>query len=528
MKHRVRECLQKQWRVGWLLAGAVAACGGRDGDFDAHLAGEGRAVGLERALVLADDPLSRVMVLTSSGPDQLTTTPLPVGQRIAHMQPDVTGHGLFVLSSGVQPRRRADDELPSLTWLDTRDAPVVTARYELAEPFSDLTLDPEGRWVVLSGADETFVTNPNQLVLIDLDDPDAVPFTKTIRSFGAAPDRFRFTQALDVPGGPRRFLIVETRQDVTLVDLEDLTRPEITIGLPQTPSGANGRSLGVVVHPGIETEPEDARLAIRLENDPNLVLIDFTPAADAASGFNLTLNLVDVGAPPAELEFVSTDGGLRLAALVPGQREATLVEPTTTRVERVALPAAFDRLRRVTEGAVTGTEGDVALLWSPNSSMVAFWSLGRTSDRAFRSVDVLNLDARVLEVLDVPGDALGHKKLLSAQDSRFFVLDLQSRQSFPMLSRRDLALTVAPDGQRAWAFAPGDQSFAQIDLGTLEPKSLRIDHPIHGLFDVAASENQRTLIALHASGAQGVTLLDARAPDTAETRFIPGVLLGGL
>lgn len=508
--------------------GLVLACGGRDAELDVAF-DDAPAIGLNRAVALPDNPLSRVVVLQSSSPRELSRTALPVGQNIVRLQPDVSGDGLLVLSSGVQPRQNPEDELPSLTLLDTREEPRVTARYELGEPFSALTLDPEGRWVVLSGADENFVTNPNQLLLIDLTDPNFEPLTKTIRSFGAAPERFRFTEALDVPGGPRRFLIVETRQDVTLVDLDDPSRPEITIGLPQTPSGAPGRSVQVVVHPGLETEEEDALLAIRLENDPNIVLVNFT-ATEGGGDFNLTLNLVDVGSAPAALEFVSTDGGLRLAALVPGRREASLVQPATTTVDRVALPAAFDRLRRVTDGALpNATDGDVALLWSATSNMVAFWSLGRTDDRAFRSVDVLNLDARVLDVLDVPGDALGHRKLLRAENARFFVLDLERRQSFPMLSRGDLSLTVAPDGLRAWAFSAGSSRFAKVDLETLQPTNLEIDHPIHQIFDISAGTNgERTLVAVHGAGARGATLLDARDPDTATTRFYPGLLLGEL
>jgi hypothetical protein len=195
----------------------------------------------------------------------------------------------------------------------------------------------------------------------------------------------------------------------------------------------------------------------------------------------------------------------------------------------VALPAAFDHLRRVQGGSLGADAGDVALLWSPSSNMVAFWSLGRTDDRAFRSVDVLNLDARVLSVLDVPGDTLGQRKLLSAEGSRFFVLDLERRQSFPMLSRGDLSLTVAPDGLRAWAYAPGSTRFAKIDLSSLEPTSLELDHPINQIFDIAAGTGGgRTLLALHASGARGATLLNALDPDTATTHFVPGLLLGGL
>ncbi len=500
------------------------ACGGRDAQTELALSDDA-ALGLRHAVVLGDDPLQRVLVLQSDGLGELRTHELPVGRHRVSMVPDVTGERVLALAQGVQPRLRDDDELPSLTLIETRDEPHVAARYELSNPFSTLTQDPEGKWVVLSGAQETLVNNPNQLVLIDLSDPAFEPFTKTIRSFGSAPERFQFTAPLNVPGGPTRFLIVQTRQDVTLVDLEDLERPEITVGLPRTASGAAGRPLDVMVHPGT-AGATDARLAIRMEDDPNVVLMSFTPTAGGSQPFNLTPNLVDVGAPPSALDFVTTDGGLRLAALVPGRVAAALVDPDTTRVEQLTLPRVFDRLRKV---AASGSNlADVALLWSQSQSSVAVWSLGRTEDQAFRSIDLLTLDAQVNQVLDVPGDALGRRKLLQAPDSRFFVLDLERRQSFPMLSTGSLTLRVADDGLRAWAFQPGSQRLAQIDLSTLAPTSLFIEQPIVQVFDMASSnDDARTLVALHGGRVGAVTLLDAREPDTARTQFYPSLLLGG-
>ncbi len=508
------------------LALCAAACGGRSEQLDLTFSDTG-ALGLRHAVVLGDDPLQRVVVVQTDGQGALRTSELPVGQNRASMLADVSGERLLVLSSGIQPRLEADDEQPSLTLIDTQGEPAVQARYELSAPFSGLTQDPQGKWVVLSGASGNLVTNPNQLVLIDLEDPNYEPFTKTIRSFGAAPERFQFTDELDVPGGPRRFLIVETSQDVTLVDLENLERPEITVGLPRTPSGAAGKPLEVVVHAGTDLEENDARLAIRLQNDPNLGLVDFTPTEGGPAAFNLTLNLVDVGSPPSALDFVATDGGVRLAALVPGRLEAALVHPATTRVERLTLPRAFDRLRKVGSTRVA-VPADVALLWSQNQNSVAVWSLGRTDDQAFRSIDLLNLDSQVNQVFDVPGDTLGRRKLLQAPDSRFFVLDLERRQSFPMLSNGALSLTVADDGLRAWAFQAGSPRLAKIDLGTLEPTSLTIERPINHLFDIASTgDDARTLLALHTGGPRAVTLLNALEPDTAETRFYPGLLLGG-
>lgn len=514
-------------RIGLAAIAAAVACGGRDDTLDAPFEAS-EAVGLERAVAIGDGERNRVVLLTSPSPRELAVTALPVGENRLAMVPSVDGDGLLVLSSGERPRRNADDELPSLTLIDASAEPSIAARYPLPDAFSTLTLDPTGRWVVLSGAGDNFVSNPNQLVLVDLSDPDFEPITKTIRSFGAAPERFQFTEPLDVPGGEeRRFLIVESRQDITLVDLGDLDRPEITVPLPLTPSGAPGRPLQVVAHAGEPDVAEDAQIAIRLDNDPNLVLVNFIPSDNAALAFNLTLNLVDVGGPPAAVDFVTTDSGLRLAAVVPARTQANLVHPLTTGVERVALPARFDRFRRVTEGALADEPGDVALLWSQSTSMVGFWSLGRTSGQAFRSVDTVNLETNVSQLFDVPGSALGHRKLLQSPDNRFFVLDLRSRQSFPMFaSGRNLSLRVAPDGLRAWAFAAGSPLLAKVDLQSLEPTSLEIERGIRQLFDIETlGGDGRALIALHDGGGRGATLLDAENPDTADSRFFPGLLL---
>jgi len=153
--------------VGLLGLCLAAGCGGRDDDFDTLLeVSEG--VGLNRAVALGDREQNRVVLLTSESPRELAVTALPVGENRLAMLPSVDGDQLLVLSGGVRPRRNADDELPSLTLIDASAEPRIQARYALPDAFSTLTLDPTGHWVVLSGAGDNFVSNPNQLVLVDL------------------------------------------------------------------------------------------------------------------------------------------------------------------------------------------------------------------------------------------------------------------------------------------------------------------------------------------------------------------------
>src|SRR5262245_24049473 len=101
-----------------LVALCALACGGRSDRYDAGIE-ETDALGLRHALVLGDEPLQRVIVAQTDAAEGLYTHALPVGQHRVSMVPDVTGERVLVLSAGIQPRRQVDDELPSLTLIDT-------------------------------------------------------------------------------------------------------------------------------------------------------------------------------------------------------------------------------------------------------------------------------------------------------------------------------------------------------------------------------------------------------------------------
>jgi hypothetical protein len=97
-------------------------------------------------------------------------------------------------------------------------------------------------------------------------------------------------------------------------------------------------------------------------------------------------------------------------------------------------------------------------------------------------------------------------------------------------------LSVAPDGERAWALRPGTAQFASIRLSDLHPTSVEVERDVLAVFDILRSDGAgRSAIALHATDAAtdghaglGATVLDALDPDTAESRFFAGLMLGGL
>jgi hypothetical protein len=527
--------MNKSWKIS-CLGLVVLACGGRPDAWDASGELPVTSVGLSGSVAVLDEPLERVLFLTSPAAQELSVTDAQVGKNVVSATPSGDRQTLFVLSRGVQPRRNPGDERPSLTVLDGGISPKVRSRYTLTDPLQGLALDPQGKWAVVYDAGG-IVVNPNELIFVDLES-DADPVSKTIRSFGGRPQRLTFTGLLSVPNGEaRRFLIVETDRDVTLIDLSDLARDEVTIQLPKTGSGASGKPAQVDFHEGDPLNPNDTRIAIRLEGDSNVLLVGLGPVGPGSEDkpFLATLNEADVGGVPGSIAFVRTEGDvLKLAALVPTLRSAALVDPATTVVDSLALPMAFSHITRITDDVdVKPASSDVALLWSEQADGVAFWRLGRTTDQLFRSVEALDIGISVGSVKAVPPEGLSHLKILENPGaSEFYVLDLNERQSFPMLTDAPgFEVAVAPDGLRAWALDPGTPKVASIRLDDLHPTSVELERDVVAVYDVERADGSgRSAIALHAirENALGATVLDATAPDTAKTRFYGGLLLGGL
>jgi hypothetical protein len=530
--------------VLFLSAGilALAACGDRPDAYDAPVV-RVQSFGLESQVALVDDGAHRVMLLTPHDGQELDRASVGVGKGILRAEASSDGKRLFVLSSGDLVRKKDHDEKPSLTVIENG----FGRRFALESPHSGFAIDPLGRWVALfaqPGAPATgasFVENPNEIVVVDLTAPAEQAVTpRTIRSFGARPQRVSFTPTLNLPGGARRLLCVETDQDIALLDLDHLRdtpqRPEITVRLTSGASAVINGPAGVVFDDGDGAQNDDSRIGVRLDGSPNVVTLTLAPQIDGAKSddpamvpndFRALVNLTDVGGVPSDVTFVHTDVGIRLAALVPGIRKAVLVDPSTSITTDVDLPEAYARISLITNVVASAAGTDTALLYGSNGNGVAFWSLGRAEGQPYRSVEVVALPTPVANVSDVPPPK-PELKVLSATANAFYVLDLLTRTAAPLTTLSAPTLHISRDGARIWAFQRGQSNLSVLSLGDLHPIALPLDRPIDAVYDVARGDGGRVLVAIDPRGAFGATVLDALAPDTAQSKSYYGLLLEGL
>ncbi|MEP6652239.1 MAG: hypothetical protein ABJA82_02710 [Myxococcales bacterium] len=535
----------KGWRrlggavvLGLAVGPGLGACGDRAPGWELSADGA-QAFALTDAVALADPHANRVLLLTTDQARHLHTRSVGTRRGVRTVMASPDRSKLFVLSDGDGDRRPPAGEQPQGAALEIISrASTTSSVYPLGESLAGLALDPHGDWAVVhaDASSGALVRNPNELLLVNLRDPTSAgnPHPHTLRSFGGQPQRFTFTDMLNLPGGARRLLIVETEQDVAVLDLLHPDAPEITIQLTAGLDSRQLRPAGVVVTDGDPAATDDARIAIRLANDPTVILAQLVP--DSGRDFRPELNLTDVGGVPGDVAFVRTDGGaLKLAVLVPTRSKAVLIDPTTSVTVDVPLPAPYTRLSLVTEHAApvpagTGTNAgsvDVALLWNAAGNVttgggVAFWELGRTAGQPYRSVESVGVTAGVTSVLDVAGNH-PQLKLLGTSASTFFLLDLKTRTSSPFLtSGAGVNLVPSVVGDRAWAFLPNTTQLSMIDLDSLHSEKMHIDRPVSQLFEIAAVADNpdnpdnplsgsRSLVVWHQTGTLGVTVYDARA-----------------
>jgi hypothetical protein len=521
----------------FLLSTLLFACGGRPDAWDDAFAAS-QPIGLNETVAVLDPGLDQALFLRSPGPLALAADVLPVGQNVATMRASPDGQRLLVLSRGVQPRTKSEDQRPRLTVIDTAGGPRITREYEFNDPLSGLVLDPELEWAVLyaTPGDSTLVANPNEIQLVHLANLEEEPQPLTIRSLGSSPRGFVFTSPLSVPNGdPRRLLVVQTEREVTLVDLsrsgEALAESQVTqAGLTHAPTQVVFHDRDVVRDPEDGQEYEvDPQLAVRLEGDSNVLLLPLAaPSAGEDKPYRLEANLVDVGGRASSIDFVRTDYGVRLVALTGAS--ASLVDPRTSNVTPVTLARQFTQIARVTDALDAGAGADIALLWSSTVQSLGLWNLGASTTTASRGLDTLEIGTGVEAVHDIPGDAHPTVKVIEGHTGNFYVLDLATRESSPMVTNNSLvSLSVAPDGERLWAFVPGDRRLTSVNLDDLHPVTVSAQRPIQSVFDIANATGGRSTLVLHnVDQSLGVTVLNALAPDGADTRFYGGLIYGGL
>ncbi|MBN2196452.1 MAG: hypothetical protein JW751_26810 [Polyangiaceae bacterium] len=560
--------MDKIGRLVW-IAVAITACKDIDTDWDTPAAADYKTVGLKGSVAVVDSALDRLVMLTAPTQHELGTEAISVGKNPTHWVPSADRERLFVLSRGVQSAR--EDIPPTLTVVDGGTRPAVCSRFELDKPYEQLTLDPERQWAVIHNAD-TYAENPDEILFARLS-PEAncrqlsederqrevvqITLGGEAIDLGDAlqQDAFSFTQELEWPGGARRILVVRRAETVQLVDLSEVVdhpeRAQHVLEMPEVRDNEFGLPAQVVYHPSVP-DPDGSHhawLAVRLGNDTSVLIYKVESAAeDSEASVAFNRNIASIGGTATDIEFVMTPEGLKLAVLVPSRREAILIDPHTIVTDSIDLSAPYERLARITDEVTTATAPedtpDVALLWASGQPSIAFWTLARTSTRPWGSLDVRDTEITVENATSVTDDVRLDQRsrwlLLGSGASEFRVLELLDRDVRRVVIANDpsFEVSLAPTGDRVWIYSPGNaREVAMADLSgdllRIPTRPVYIERAVDTVLDIERGDGGYAALVLHRGssvthGTLAVTLLDAEEPESTDSRFFSGLLLGGV
>jgi len=179
-----------------------------------------------------------------------------------------------------------------------------------------------------------------------------------------------------------------------------------------------------------------------------------------------------------------------------------------------------------------GAPTDVALLWNGTTVQgqegVAFWELGQAGCQPYRSIATVGVTDVVAAVLDVPTPNATLKVLQTRDADAFYILDLANRTAAPLeTSSSNIALSISPLGDQVWSYVPSGLTVFATDFAHELPRSLLIERPVSGVYEIARTGMGPAVVVLHDEGGVGATVYDATTLDDSTRRLYAGLLLGG-
>lgn len=438
-------------------------------------------------------PASRSLRLFD--PDTLTQRTVALPAAPGRLFPAPDGSGLAVL----------DDE--GVTWIPMQDegagAPV---RYVVGAAFSAVTFNPENTRLVLhharGQAPTGGLTNLNQIALVDLNQPPGAdnPVPRTLRAFGEQPNAIVVAPVDRIGAADRQLAWVLSSRYLVLVDLLAPRATEVSVQL--TLEGDDRLVVPVQVVPARSADGPVAFVRAQGTQDLYLFSFDADAAPDAVP--RPVLNELPAGIDADDLAVLDFDDGLRAFLVGRTRNQLLIVNPLTSELQAVALeaPASQLVLFRAPRPAddEEGGEGNYALAYAPNASVVSFIDLDRVDRRRSRAISTLRLNGGLTRLLPLPGRRAAVATMIDRKVLN--LLDFSARTATPLTAAVDIdAVQPDPEGGAIYVSLPASSTL-EGDLGaevvSLDPDTgspVRVALPEGA--DLLVVPGARRLVAVH-------------------------------
>lgn len=447
--------MTRPWFTGWLLVGALVAC---DGDDEVA----GRVPTVSTVSVTPDS-----VFLFNAGLQQAVRL-TPNGQTLAQVHLELPGVVVDDLPLSGGAHAVLTQASPAL--LVVAPDGMVT-EIELPSPYTAMSLDPEGRWLVTwfrpgetAVTDDVFL-NVNQVSFVDLQ--NLASEVRTVVLQGSQPSRVDFVPDFTLAANALSLVVASGEGTMVFVD-------------PLSADPANQQRVVRLTPPESLSEPvpsavrcaarqldgESRMLCTAIIRGFNEVFVIELLEGDTETGwtFQPTINLVNVPENvEAAFDFDTTDGARML--VLTATRAVRVVNPQSR--SSVSVPLAQFR-----NGALlfdTVEDGEVerqAVLYRSGDPIVEFAELGRLEVEGDGAVTARRLRAPVESI----------RPLAGSTDLALITYSSGAGVGILQLSRRsEVSLTVQPGlviagittlNSQVFARLNGDERLAIVDAAT--------------------------------------------------------------
>ena len=463
---------------------------------------------------------------------------LPTGKAVIAVERQNAGTQLLVLTHGVEGDVTLEAEPARLFLIDpaSSDAP---ASYDLPGRYDQLAQSDNGAFAILyyssasSAASGSMLYNPNDLAVVTF--ASKTLNSRPIRSLGSAPTGVNYSPpGWTLFGVPRNLAVVSATNYVTLLDLDQPDRTEITI--PLVPNGQQTvKPLQVLF------DTAGPAIYVRADGSNDIFQISLAQVVPEGSGndFRVSLSLLGSGSRPSDMVlFDAGDGSTRLAVTTPDTRQLAVLDPKTGNATSVSTGAQVNQIVKFhgTSPKQPSTPEDRAMLWgfSTGATTLVFADLQEVETKQALALDSYSISAPVTVVTLLPGNIVLLQQSSGGAVS-LSVVNLTDRTIEPIGSSgalNNLAIeTIALS--RLWG-TDGGNRLEYLDLvdhgsGRLFAGEVILDRTIVGVSPMAApsADGKRYLVLemQDPTSVGYVTVLDADQPDRKGARSAYGFLL---
>jgi hypothetical protein len=438
-------------------------------------------ISLKTQIAYVDSALDRVTLLDLAD-DAPRITTKNIGRNAMHAVTSHDRHRLFVITRGEEAVHHGQIDQEAMLWsLDTENAAADPVAYTIGSPFDRIAISPDNTIAIAyfsaAGPDaEGFFRNPNELAVIDLTRPpgDDNPTLKTIRSFGSVPEGISLSPPMTVPGtaSPRTFAFILSPNNLTLLDVSNPTRREISIRL----------DLGgtPVIPKEVVFAPNTASAYVRSDNARDVLQVLLQSAEPSiVNGNDYRPQLAELGAGggPTDIAVYDDASGKRyVLAATPNTSEIVVIDADTAQFRSVPVSDPIDKIILFPAGG--DVPPDKALFASIGARMkrVYVLDLEHINDPLTQaSVRRINLDQPIRDVVPVPGRELA---MLVHDDNRTVLglLDMATESTSPLLGIDRLdSYDFSPDGSHLIGATPNVARVGFVALDNLHPTDFRLD-----------------------------------------------------